>query len=205
MKENDESHCRKVFLICLASVSDSQMMLQFACSKAGLILYSLDPMLATKSLSMAEDQLKAALELTKANVFISQEAGDDTNYVRIAEHVIPELELFDYATGMPFMTPRFPHLRLCIQTGFDQDEKEGWLTYKSMIVPANNLNTHIDVSKINDQTPLAGELIVDDKGIPVKLGKTLTNAEVLQKKLWPTYCKIVSGEWHLVEGVGVVW
>jgi hypothetical protein len=67
------------------------------------------------------------------------------------------------------------------------------------------LNTHIDVSKINDQTPLAGELIVDDKGIPVKLGKTLTNAEVLQKKLWPTYCKIVSGEWHLVEGVGVVW
>jgi hypothetical protein len=180
-------------------------MLQFACSKAGLILYSLDPMLATKSLSMAEDQLKAALELTKANVFISQEAGDDTNYVRIAEHVIPELELFDYATGMPFMTPRFPHLRLCIQTGFDQDEKEGWLTYKSMIVPANNLNTHIDVSKINDQTPLAGELIVDDKGIPVKLGKTLTNAEVLQKKLWPTYCKIVSGEWHLVEGVGVVW
>ena len=75
------------------------MILQFACSKSGLVLYNLDPALATTDPEAAKDALAAALEITKANVLISQEAGSDVNYVRICERVIPELRIFDFSLG----------------------------------------------------------------------------------------------------------
>ena len=67
--------------------------------------------------------MKAALELTSANVFLSQETADDVNYVRLTNQLIPELRIFNYAEGMPFVTPRFPHVRFCIHSGLDQNEK----------------------------------------------------------------------------------
>lgn len=181
------------------------MVLQFACSKAGLILYTLDPKLATTDPIAAEKALKAALELTNANVFISQEAGSDVNYVRIGEIVIPELRIFDLGEGMPFITPRFPHLRFCIHTGFDQEDKWGWFPLKHMIVPTETLHHYINKDKIHSKTPLAGELILDNNQIPVKLGTTLTNEQVIQKNIWPTYNKILKKEFHVIEGVGVVF
>lgn len=180
------------------------MVLQFACSKAGLLLYSLDPALATTDPTAAEASLKAALQLSKANVLVSQEAGSDVNYIRLAESVIPELKMFDYSSGAPFVTPRFPDLRLCIQTGFDQDDKYGWLPLRHMVVPADNLDTMIDTPPTS-KTPLAGEFKLDAKGIPTGLGAVLTNEQVLAKNLWPTYSAILKKEFHSVEGVGVIF
>ena len=116
------------------------MVLQFACSKSGLVLYHLDPMLATKDPEVAKEALSKALTLTKANVLITQEAGSDVNYVRLVESVIPEIRVFDFAQGRPFVTPRFPHLRFPIHTGFDQDDKWGMLLLKHFVIPAENLD-----------------------------------------------------------------
>jgi hypothetical protein len=181
------------------------MVLQFACSKAGFILYTLDAGLAVQDPEKAKVALKAALELTKANILVSQEAGSDVNYIRLAEDVVPELRFFDYSLGMPFVTPRFPHLRICLQTGFDQVDKWGWLPYKHMLVPSNNLEMYVDIKSLSAKTPLAGEFKLDNDGIPIGLGKILTNEQVHQEKFWPTYSKILEREFHTVEGVGVVF
>lgn len=181
------------------------MVLQFACSKAGLILYTLDPALAITDPEASKQALKAALELSKANVFVSQEAGSDVNYVVLAQDVIPEVGIFDYSRGMPFVTPRFPHLRFCIQTGFDQDDKYGWLRLAHMVVPSNNLDQFVPPGSVTAQTPLAGHFVLDAKGIPTGLGKTLTNEEVVKGAVWPTFTKILKKEFHQVEGIGVVF
>jgi hypothetical protein len=115
----------------------------------------LDPATAIKDPAPAKKQLAAALTVTNCNVLVSQEAGDDVNYVRLADRVIPELEIFDFANGMPFVTRRFPDLRFCIHTGFDQEDKYGWLPLRHMIIPSNNLDNHIDMSAVTGSTPLA--------------------------------------------------
>ena len=181
------------------------MVLQFACSKTGLILYTLDPALAIGDPEASKQALAKALELSKANVLVSQEAGNDVNYIRLAEDVIPELRIFDMASGLPFVTPRFPHLRYPIQTGFDQDEKEGWLRFQYFIVPSGNLDTFVKPGDITAKTPLAGEFVLNGKGIPTGLGKTLTNEQVVKNKVWSTYSAILNKEYHEVEGVGVVF
>lgn len=181
------------------------MVLQFACSKSGLVLYNLDPSLATTDPEAAAEALSAALTLTKANVLITQEAGSDVNYVRLCEQVIPELRIFDFAEGKPFVTPRFPHLRFPIHTGFDQDDKWGMLLFKHMIVPSDNLEDHLDGFTVDGSTPLLGELKLDSKGIPTGLGKVATNDEVTKSGVLETYSKILKREYHEVEGVGVVW
>lgn len=183
-----------------------QMILQFACSKAGFVHYWLDPAVAINDPVLAKKQLAAALTVTKANVLFSAEAANDVNYVRLTERVVPELEIFDFAGGMPFITPRFPDLRMCIHSGFDRDETKGWYPYRTMFVPSNNLETHIDQTKINGSTPLAGQLVFDDKeGVPVKTDKPLTNDEVIKKKIWPTFSKVLDRDYHVVEGIGAVW
>jgi hypothetical protein len=181
------------------------MVLQFACSKAGLILYTLDPALAVGDPEGSKKALAKALELSKANVLVSQEAGSDVNYIKLAEEVIPELRIFDQSSGMPFVTPRFPHLRYPIQTGFDQDEKEGWLRLRYFLVPSGNLDTYVNLGAISATTPLAGEFVLDSKGIPTGLGKTLTNEQVVKNKVWSTYAAILNKEYHEVAGVGVVF
>lgn len=179
------------------------MVLQFACSKAGLVLYTLDP--AGEDVLAAQDALTAALTLTKANMLVTPEAHNDTNYIRVVEGVIPELRIFTQETGLPFVTPRFPHLRYPVHTGFDQDEKEGWLPYRYFLVPSDNLDQLIDMSKLTDKTPLAGSFELDAKGIPTKLGPTLTNQQVIDKNIWPTYNSILQKKFHEVRGVGVIF
>jgi len=181
------------------------MVLQFACSKAGFILYELDPMTAVEDPAKAKEQLAAALSVTKANVFISQEAGSDVNYVRLAEEVIPELRYFNYEEGMPFLTPRYPDLRFCINTAFDFEDMWGWMLLKDFVVPSDNLDTHVPVDSLNASTPLAGQFVMDSNGIPTGVGKPLTNDEVIKKGIWPTYNKILQKQFHKVEGVGVVF
>jgi len=181
------------------------MVLQFACSKSGFVLYNLDPSLATMDTEVAKEALSAALTLTKANVLISQEAGSDVNYVRLCDQVIPELRIFDFAEGRPFVTPRFPHLRFPIHTGFDQDDKWGMLLLKHMIIPGDNLDDHLDGFAVDGSTPLLGELKLDSKGIPTGLGKVATNDEVTKSGVLESFSKILKREYHEVEGVGVVW
>lgn len=171
-----------------------QMVLQFACSKAGLILYTLPP-------SPNPQALAKALELTKANVLISQEAGQDTNYISIVEQAVPELRIFDTSSGMPFVTPRFPHLRMCVHTGFDQDDKEGWFALRHLVVPTGEKHGE----GVSDSTPLAGQLQLDASGMPTKVGTTLTNSQVVSQGVWPTFSKILKKEFHVVEGVGVIF
>lgn len=181
------------------------MVLQFACSKAGFVLYTLDPSLATQDTTKAQAALEAALRLTKANVLVSQEAGSDVNYIRIAEAAVPELRFFDFGEGMPFVTPRHPDLRFCIHTGFDQEDKWGWLPLRHMVVPSNNLDSHIDTSLIQGSSPLAGSLELSPDGIPVSLGPTLCNERVHQQKIWPTYSRVLDRNFHHVEGIGVIF
>ena len=179
------------------------MILQFACSKAGLVLYTLDA--PGEDREAAQTALTAALTLTKANMLVTPEAHDDLNYIRLTQEVIPELRIFTHETGLPFVTPRFPHLRYPVHTGFDQDEKYGWLPYRYFLVPSDNLDKLIDTSKLTDKTPLAGTFEVDAKGIPTKLGPTLTNQQVLEKNVWPTYSAILQKKFHDVKGVGVIF
>jgi hypothetical protein len=183
------------------------MILQFACSKAGLVLYTIDPLLAATDKDGAMKALKAALTLSNANIFISQEAGNDVNYIQLADRVIPELRIFDYTQGEPFITPRFPHLRFCINSGFDYEGKWGWLLLKHMVVPSNNLEDFVPEGSITGSTPLAGGFIYDKETntIPIKLGKTLTNDEVISSNIWPSYTKILNKDFHVVEGVGVIF
>ena len=185
------------------ALSPWQMVFQFACSKAGLVLYTIDP--AGQDTESAQEALTAALTLTKANMLITPEAHDDVNYVRLTEGGIPELRIFTHETGLSFVTPRFPHLRYAVHTGFDQDDKFGWLPYKYFVVPSDNLDKLIDTSKLTDKTPLMGSLELDAKGIPSKLGPTLTNKQVMDKKIWPTYSAILEKQFHDVEGVGVIF
>lgn len=182
-----------------------QMVLQFACSKAGLILYELDPATAIDDPEKAKKQLTAALALTNANIFISQEAGSDVNYVRLAEEVIPELRYFTYEAGEPFVTPRYPHLRFCINTGYDFIDKWGWMLLKDFLVPSDNLDTYVKLDALDAKTPLAGQFVMDADGVPTALGKPLTNEQVMAKGIWPTYNKILKKDFHKVEGVGVVF
>ena len=99
------------------------MILQFACSKAGLVLYTLDA--PSEDTETAQDALTAALTLTKANMLVTPEAHNDLNYIRLVQGVIPELRIYTQESGLRFVTPRFPHLRYAVHTGFDQDDKYG--------------------------------------------------------------------------------
>ncbi|KAG7352860.1 AMP-binding enzyme [Nitzschia inconspicua] len=194
-----------VVLSWLPGHFSESMVLQFACSKSGLVLYNLDPSLATTDPEAAKEALAKALTLTKANVLISQEAGSDVNYVRLCESVIPEIRYFDFAEGKPFVTPRFPHLRFPIHTGFDQDDKWGMMLFKHFIIPSGNLDDLLKGFKVDGTTPLLGELVVDGKGIPTGTGKVKTNDEVAKSGTLETFSKILKKEFHTVDGVGVVW
>lgn len=168
-----------------------------------MVLYTLEP--AGDDIEVAQDALTAALTLSKANMLITPETHEDKNYIRIVQGVIPELRIFTQESGLPFVTPRFPHLRYPVHTGFDQDDKHGWLPYKYFLVPSDNLDKLIDVSKLTDKTPLAGTFELDAKGVPTKLGATLTNKQVVDKAIWPTYSAILEKKFHTVEGVGQIF
>jgi len=184
------------------------MVLQFSCSKAGFILYHLDPAMAVEDPDLAKEALSAALDISEANVFVSQEAGSDVNYVRLATEVVPALAIFDFNNGFPFVTPDYPHLRLPIHTGFDQEGKLAWFPLKQMVVPSGNLQEFIggDESVLKGDTPLMGSFTYDSDGVPVGLEPDiLTNEQVYQSKMWPTYTAILDKQFHVVEGVGNVW
>jgi acyl-CoA synthetase (AMP-forming)/AMP-acid ligase II len=182
-----------------------QHILQFACSKAGLVLYNLDPTVACTDKESAKKSLAKALELTEANVLITQEAGNDVNYVHLVESVIPETRIFDFGEGMPFFTPRFPHLRFPIHTGFDYEDKGGMVPLKDMLCPSGQLSSYLGGFKIDGSTPLMGSLQVGSDGVPTGKGKVLTNEEVVKGKIWPEFNSILEKKYIEVEGVGVVF
>lgn len=187
-----------------------QHILQFACSKAGFLLYHLDPnpALAKSSPDKAKAALAKALELTNANVLFTQEAGDDVNYVNLTEGVVPEIRIFDFGEGMPFFTPRYPHLRFPVHTGYSIVDKEGMYAFKHFLVPSNNLDSMLrgtGSKALDGKTPLLGELVLDNDGIPVKTGKVMTNEEVFKAKAWPEFSSILSREYKEIGGVGVVF
>jgi hypothetical protein len=181
-----------------------QLIVQFACSKAGLILYSLDPVQAITDPEGAKKALARALEETKANILFTQEAGDDTNYFRLCMELIPEIRIFNFGDGMPFIAPQFPHLRFPIHTGFDCMDKHGMVHLKQMLVPSGELSTLLGGFVPNGSTPLLGELVLDKNGMPTK-GKILTNDEVIKTNAWPTFNSILKKEYLDISGVGVVF
>lgn len=197
-----------VVLSWLPQHFSESMVIQFACSKAGLVLYQLDPMMAANDPDAAKEALSKALEISKANVLISQEAGNDVNYIRLVEDLIPAIAIFDFTDGMPFVTPDYPHLRFPIHTGFDQDQKWGWLPLKHMLVPSNNLDDKLREAGnvvIDGSTPLLGQFTLDGTGVPTGVDKILTNDEVNDSKILPTYSSILNQEFHDVGGVGVIF
>lgn len=177
--------------------------LQFTCSKAGFVLYNLDPSQAITDPEGAKDSLKHALEITKANILVSQDAGDDTNYVRLVHQLIPETVIFDFGLGVPFISPRFPHVRFPVHTGFDISGNPGMVPLKHMLSPTDNYETWVKDYDLNGSTPLMGEFVMKD-GLP-KLGRVLTNDEVVKEKKWPILASILNKEYSEVEGVGVVF
>eukprot|EP00549_Striatella_unipunctata_P002301 CAMPEP_0118705266 /NCGR_PEP_ID=MMETSP0800-20121206/19772_1 /TAXON_ID=210618 ORGANISM="Striatella unipunctata, Strain CCMP2910" /NCGR_SAMPLE_ID=MMETSP0800 /ASSEMBLY_ACC=CAM_ASM_000638 /LENGTH=287 /DNA_ID=CAMNT_0006607401 /DNA_START=38 /DNA_END=901 /DNA_ORIENTATION=- len=184
-----------------------QHILQVACSKAGLVLYHLDPSEAVSDEAAAVDSLKSALEVTQANALISQEAGDDVSYVRLCQKAIPEIRIFDFAYGMPFVTPRFPHLRLPVHTGFDIRDLDGFMLYRHMLVPSGDLDKRFEMAKAESpsgSTPLVGQLVKGSDG-NFSLGPTLTNTEAITNNVWPEVSSILKKEYIEVEGVGVIF
>jgi len=179
--------------------------LQFACSKAGLILYNLDPYVAVLDTKAAKEALDAALTLTKANALISMEAGNDVNYTRLIEAVIPETRIFNFEDGMPFITPRYPHLRLPIHTGLEYDDTPGMIPLYDIICPTHNLEGSMKGTKVDGTSPLAGVMDVSADGIPTQIGKPLTNDEVVESGMWPEFSSILNKEYSEVKGVGVVY
>lgn len=187
-----------------------QHILQFSCSKAGFLLYNLDPNpeLAKSNPEAAKTTLAKALEVTKANILVSQEAGDDVNYLDLIMGVVPEIRIFDFGEGMPFFTPRYPHLRFPVHTGYSIVDKEGMYAFKHFLVPSNDLQTRLrDVGRqaLDGRTPLLGEFVYDEDGIPAKTGKILSNEEVFESKTWEEFTSILKREYREVPGVGVVF
>jgi len=184
--------------------------LQFACSKAGFVLYNLDPNpeLAKSNPAAAKAALAKALELTEANVLFTQEAGSDVNYVDLTTGVVPEIRIFDFGDGMPFFTPRYPHLRFPVHTGYTIVDKEGMYAFKHFLVPSGDLDTRLRATggkALDGKTPLLGELVLDKDGIPVKKGKVMTNEEVFKANTWTEFSSILNREYKEIPGVGVVF
>mmetsp|Transcript_2700 Transcript_2700/g.3196 ORF Transcript_2700/g.3196 Transcript_2700/m.3196 type:complete len:313 (+) Transcript_2700:62-1000(+) len=182
-----------------------QTILEFACSKAGFILYKLDPNLG-KNPEAAKRALKSALEITKANIFVTQEAGSDVNYVRLVKEVIPEIRVWDFSEGLPFLSPRFPHLRYPVHTGFDFQDKIGMIPYRHMLSPSGDLPDLLkEYDPLKGSTPLYGEFEVDSDGIPTSKGKIWSNDEVKKANNWPIYNCILNKEYKEIEGIGNIW
>ena len=179
------------------------MILEFACSKAGFILYNLDPAQAITDRDGAKASLKKALEVTEANILVTQEAGSDVNYVYIVKEVIPETRIWDFGEGLPFFSPHFPHLRYPLHTGFDHKDKEGMIPFRHMIVPSGLLEEQLAGFKANGDTPLCGELKMGPDG-PTP-GKILSNDEVAKHNVWPTYNSILKKEYLEIGGIGNIW
>jgi len=106
---------------------------------------------------------------------------------------------------MPFFTPRYPHLRFPVHTGYSIVDKEGMYAFKHFLVPSNNLDSMLRGTALDGKTPLLGELVLDNDGIPVKTGKVMTNEEVFKAKAWPEFSSILSREYKEIGGVGVVF
>lgn len=205
-----DAHLILTFVSPPATYHPIQHILQFACSKAGFLLYHLDPNpeLAKSNPEQSKAALAKALELTNANVLFTQEAGDDVNYITLTEGVIPETRIFDFANGMPFFTPRYPHLRFPVHTGYSITDKEGMYAFKHFLVPSNNLDSLLrdtGCKELDGKTPLLGELVLGEDGIPTKTGKVLTNEEVFKSKAWPEFTSILNREYKEIGGVGVVF
>lgn len=175
-----------------------QHILQFACSKAGFVLYTLDP-------NASEEALAKALEITEANILITQEAGSDVNYIRKVESVVPETQIFNFADGMPFFSPRYPHLRLPIHTGFDYERKPGFVPLQDVLCDTGDLKGVMNGAVVDGATPLMGELKIDSKGVPSGVGKVFSNEEVVQGGVWPQMKSILTKQYNEVGGVGVVF
>jgi len=182
-----------------------QHVLQFACSKAGLVLYHLDPSVAIKDKDLSQKALAKALEITEANVLVTEEAGSDVNYVNIVKSMIPEIRIFDFGEGMPFITPRYPHLRFPIHTGFDYQGKGGMVPLNEMLCPTGDVDSLLAGTKLDGQTPLMGQLVLGSDGVPMSIGDTLTNEEVVERKLWPEFMSILNKNYIEVKGTGVVF
>jgi len=183
-----------------------QTILEFACTKAGFVLYKLDPTLPIKDPAVAKKALKSALEITEANILVTQEAGSDVNYVRLVKEVIPEIRVWDFSEGLPFLSPRFPHLRYPVHTGFDHENKRGMIPYRHMLSPSGFLPSLLEKHDLlTGATPLYGELEVDCDGIPTSKGKILTNDEVESANIWPIYNCILNKEYQEINGIGNIW
>lgn len=181
------------------------MVLQFACSKAGFVFYHLDPSMAKTNPDKAKFALDKALTISEANVLVSQEAQEDVHYARLVEDIIPDLDLFDFSLGMPFVCPQYPHLRFPIHTGFDHMDSPGWLLLKHMLVPSENLDQWLENHEVTGASPLLGQFKLDGEGIPTGKGEVLTNDQVIKNNVWPTFSNILKKDYHEVEGVGVIW
>jgi len=175
-----------------------QHILQFACSKAGFVLYTLD-------VNASEEALAKALEVTKANILISQEAGSDINFIRKIEAVVPETQIFNFTDGMPFFSPRFPHLRLPIHTGFDYEDKGGLVPLHDVLCNTGDLVGVMGGKTVDGTTPLKGELKLDSSGVPTGVGKVSSNEEVAKSGSWAQFTGILKKQYTEVEGKGVVF
>lgn len=199
------SHLRINLLTSTLSIMQ-QHILQFACSKSGMILFTLDPTQAIKDPEGAKASLAKALEITEANILFQLEAGNDTNYVRLLEQVVPEVRIFDFAEGYPFLSPRYPHLRLCIHTGFSDEDTHGMFPYKHMLLDSNDTNERLNSAgfSLSAKNLLMGELKTGPDGLPA-LGKIMSNEEVLQSGVWPEYNSILAKRYLEIPGVGVIF
>lgn len=81
------------------------------------------------------------------------------------------------------------------------------IAYKHFLLPSDNLDSLLrdtGCKALDGKTPLLGELVLDNDGIPVKTGKVLTNEEVWKANAWPEFTSVLNREYKEIPGVGVV-
>ena len=106
---------------------------------------------------------------------------------------------------MPFFSPRFPHLRLPIHTGFDYADKAGMVPLSDCLADTGDLESVMSGGVVDGSTPLMGELQIGGDGVPTGVGKAMSNEDVVQSGAWPEFSKVLKKEYSEVAGVGVVF
>jgi hypothetical protein len=148
-----------------------QVACQLAAAQAGLVISCVDPELNSV------EAFEKVLHESEARVVIVEE-----QHCQNLQAAIPEMEWFSTIldfSGKPFRSRKFPQIRYCVHTGFDQ--VAGVYDFKQMLLYSGESSSLAAVqSTIKDSTPLG--VTYSNKGGQPSRGPVLTHKDILEGK-----------------------
>ncbi len=150
-----------------------QHITQFGAAKAGITLAVLD-------WNISKEGLEKTLADTNAKALIYAPYRGNTDLTQVLQTLIPELAFYDDASGVPFRSRKFPHLKYLVHTGFDVIE--GVENLKHIFLPLEPERSPLPAvqATVKDSTPLYLPVQADGSK-----GSVLSHADVLSKNAWP--------------------